>query len=173
MGTDANKDEDLAKLLRATGEEKAPFHFTEQVLKRIEIELQSQAATELSLKTILRQHAIEQPSADFQTNLINRLSAGSPVEYKPIISAKTWYAVAASVTLLLLAGYLFPSSTPTEMPRYLAFLSKSMPSILAIPDIQTSTLQIILMTLIGLSALLLADYFLRRYFSANNKLARS
>ncbi|MCE6992436.1 hypothetical protein [Dyadobacter sp. CY323] len=173
MGTEENKNENLSKLLRAAGEERAPFHFSEHVLKGIQTELQIQAATEWSLKLVLMQNAIEQPSADFGVNLIHELTKASSVHYKPIISVKTWFGIAAAVTLLLLAGYLFPSSTPAAMPQFLAFLGKRTPSILAIPDIQTGTLHIGILTLIGLSALILADYFFRNKFSVNNKLARS
>ncbi|TLV01011.1 hypothetical protein [Dyadobacter luticola] len=177
METGKNGEDKLSRLLREMNvqspEEKPSLHFTENVLKGIEAELESQAVTELALKSLLQQHAVEQPSADFQHNILAKLAPAPAIKFKPVISARMWYLIAAGVAALLLACYLLPSGKPMETPRFITYASRASGYLFKVQPISRDTFEILFMTIVGLASLMLIDFFLRQKRLTYNKLARS
>lgn len=166
------KEENLRRLIRETAVEKTALDFTENVLRGIQAELLHENATELALKSLLQKHAVEKPSAAFQASIIEKLNTSQSLKVEPIITPKAWYAIAAMVAVLLLAAYIFPSDKSSEIPHFLTLASESVRH-LTLPEISKSSLNIVVLSLLGLATLLLADYFMRLKASSYRKLARS
>ena len=164
------EEHNFKKLLREAAEEKASLRFTDHVLKGIEAELQKQTALETSLKRVLQKHAIEQPSADFRSKIMASLSPAPAEKFKPIISRTIWYGIAAAVVVLLLTSFLFPSALATDAPRVLTFIGKAANLIPKAPNLSNGSLEVAVLTLVGLSTLLLLENFLRPKLLINNKL---
>jgi hypothetical protein len=164
-------EDNLRKLIRDNAGEQASSDFTDRVLMGIQGEFAYQNATDATLKLLLTNHALESPSAEFQSHITRQLTSSTSIVYKPIIPKKSWYAIVVSILLLLPASYFFPSESTSEVPGVIELTGQSARNLIP-TDIFSGSSQMLLITLLGSASLLLLDYLLRqRYYY--KKLARS
>lgn len=158
-------EHDFKKLISQAGPDRPAVNFTENVLKNVQPALQEQYKTEdIAFKSLLKVQALDQPSPEFDRKLLNRIQAASPaVAYKPIISKRAWYVVAATVSLLLLTSFFLSSDTADSNGIKVTFLEKLTRSAFSFTQKMQSTFELVGLTLIALSSLMLIDYFIRAF----------
>lgn len=156
-------ENDFKKLIRLAEPDQPAMNFTENVLKNVRLELQEQYKTEdIALRSLLKLQALEQPSFEFDRNLLNKIQAANPaIEYKPIIPKRAWYGVAAAISLLLLTSFFLSSDATDSNAVRVTFLEKLARSAFSFTQKMQSTFELVGLTLIALSSLMLIDYFMR------------
>lgn len=158
-------DNDFKKLIRQAGPDQPAVNFTENVLKNVRFELQEKYKTEdIALRSLLKVQALDQPSFEFDRKLLNKIQAASPAtEYKPIISKKAWYGIAAAVSFLLLISFFIPSDATDANAVKVTYLEEFVRSAVSFTQKMQSTFELVGLTLIALSSLMLIDYFMRAF----------
>lgn len=144
----ADKKDIFKKVIKLGADDQPAANFTSRVMQTIEAEAQHEAA----LKTLLQQQPAEGPSFSFTANVMAQITAKpQPIVYKPIITKKAWYAIAAiaMVFLLLIGVSNSPQSGATDQNKLAAVLK----TINAVP-------QPYLIGIIIAGGLLFADYLI-------------
>lgn len=158
------QEEHFKQLIRKAGADEPSGAFAEAVMQRVH--------EEAVFRTVMQQNIVETPSNTFSSEIMARLKASQPVTApKPVIARKVWYGIAAAWAVLIVACFFIPGND--EQTVFWGGLNGLMISnavwaqkISAIP--QTYTL-----TIIGLSGLLLLDYYVRQRWALIKKTARS
>ena len=159
-----NRDDRLTQLIQSAGTDKPALDFTEIVMKDIHAANQEEKVADPVLQSWLQQAVLEKPSVGFTAGVMQKVKiSNEPVLYKPIISKRAWYAIAASIVLLAsLSGFSQqePGSTQVMIP-YLVdagnMLSNFFRSSGKLPSVYP-------LTFLSISALLIAEYFIRRRY---------
>lgn len=159
------RDNNFKKLISQAGADQPAVNFTENVLKNVRLELREQYKTEdIALKSLLKVQALDQPSSEFDRKLLNKIqAASSAIEYKPIISKRAWYGVAAAVSLLILTSFFISSDAADSNAISVTFLEELARSAFSFTQKMQSTFDLAGLTLIALSSLMLIDYFMRTF----------
>lgn len=99
----ADKKDKFKNLLKLTADEQPSAGFTASIMQAIEADVQREAA----LKAILQKEEAVGPSFSFTANVMAGIKASQPkYVYKPIISRKAWYGIAAIFTVLVALAML-------------------------------------------------------------------
>jgi cadmium resistance protein CadD (predicted permease) len=119
-------------------------------MKTIEADLQRETA----LKALLQQEEAIGPAFSFTANVMSQIVADKQAAvYKPIITRKAWYGIAAMMVVFFML--IFASNTSTQNTAQKNWLVDTINYTHAIPPIY-------LMALVIVVVLLLADYLLTR-----------
>lgn len=144
---DEHNEANFKALIRAAGSETPSDHFAQSVMKQVQ--------HEEALRALLKQNAPEAPSRAFQASVMAQIQATQPAP-KPFTFAKTGYWMAAAWAVLLVACFFIPANDQSQalVSGLLRASQLSAERITGIP-------QPFMLTIIGLSGLLLTDYMLR------------
>lgn len=163
METGENNDENFRKLIREAIPEQPSADFTGQVMHQLQ--------EEVALRRLLQEHLIESPSPAFSEHILARLQPARPaLQFKPVISRKGWYGIAAMLAAIITAcGFIPSSGNSSTLTTYLNMIAPGQ----AFAEQLKSIPQLYPLTLVGLAGLMVMDYFLRDKLLALNKPARS
>ncbi|MCC8424629.1 hypothetical protein [Mucilaginibacter sp. UR6-11] len=145
----ANKKDAFKKVIKLAAEDKAAVNFTGSIMNSIHADVQREAV----LKSILQRQPTESPAFDFTITVMAQIAIKArPANiYKPIITSKAWYGIAAMVAVfLILIGLSNPAGRPASTQNPTLSLSNH---INAIPPIY-------FMTIIIAGTLLFIDYLI-------------
>ena len=144
----ADKKDIFKKVIKLGADDQPVANFTDRVMQIIEAE----AERETALKTLLQQQPAKGPSFSFTANVMAQISTKPlSVTYKPIITKKAWYAIAAvAMVFLLLIGV---SNSPQTGAANQNKLAAALKTINAVP-------QLYLIGVIIAGGLLFADYLI-------------
>lgn len=160
---DDKQEAHFKKLIGEAGTDAPSDGFTRAVMQRVH--------EEAAFRALVQHDAIEAPSQAFSNSIIAQIQATqTAAKPKPIIARYAWYWIAAAWAALIVASFFVPGNEQSEvwarvngmMVSNQVFIQKFS----AIP-------QPVLLTIIGLSCLIMLDYFLRNKWLLINKTARS
>ncbi|MBO9613969.1 MAG: hypothetical protein J7619_14795 [Dyadobacter sp.] len=160
---DDKQEAHFKKLIGGISTDAPSDAFTRAVMQRVH--------EEATFRTLVQNNVIEAPSQAFSSGIIAQIQASSTaVSAKPVISRNVWYWLAAAWAALIVAAFFVPGNEQSALWGKLngvivsnqVFIQK----FLVIP-------QPVILTIIGLSGLMLLDYFLRDKWMLLNKMARS
>lgn len=164
METGRDNEDNFKKLIREATPDQPKADFTRIVMQQVR--------EEAALQNILQQHTLEAPSPAFSKNILAQLQPSRPaLTFKPVISRKGWYGIAAMLACILVACFFLPD--PENKSALAAYLSSAIVPNPNITEKVKSIPQLYPVTLICLAGLLFIDYFLRERWSVLNKPARS
>lgn len=161
---DDKQEEHFKKLIRETGGDTPSDAFTRAVMQHVR--------EEAAFHALIQQNAVDPAPRAFSREVMAQIQASRKVVApKPVISRLTWYWIAAAWAALLIACFFLPGNEPQS-----AF-SERLNGLMISNQVfnkQFSTIpQPVMLTVIGLSCLVLLDYFLRNKWLLLNKTARS
>lgn len=163
------KDDIIKKLIQNLDPESPSTNFTDKVMGKVNTAIENEVLLDKAMKSVLQRNALEKPSIDFTKNVMAQLEPSTSTEpYKPVISKKAWFFIAAA-TVFLLSTLNFSESQSESIlnvSKYLDVFSNSLSSTLnKTPELSLPSLpqipQILSLCIIGLSLLLLLDFSLR------------
>lgn len=161
---DDKQEEHFKKLIRETGGDAPSDAFTRAVMQRVH--------EEAAFRALVQQNAVDLAPKAFGKEVMAQIQASQKVAApKPVISRRTWYWVAAAWAALIVACFFLPGNEPQS-----AFSSKLNGLVIsnqAFSQKFSTIPQPVMLTIIGLSCLVLLDYFLRNKWMLLNKTARS
>jgi hypothetical protein len=99
----ASKEDNFSKLLKHVGSDQPAGDFTAAVMNIIEAD----AAHEIALHSLLKQHPAEGPAFNFTTGVMAQISTKPrAMVFQPIISKKAWYGISVffGTILMVLIG---------------------------------------------------------------------
>lgn len=142
----ANKKDIFKKIIKRVSTDQAPADFTDMVMKTIEADVQR----ELALKALLKHEPTESPVFDFTANIMAQIHTNAQRSaYRPIITRKGWYGIAAIISVfLMLIGLV---NTKTKAGTGISLTASALKHVSAVPPV-------FLMVLVGAGILLLVDY---------------
>lgn len=161
---DDKQEEHFKKLVHEAKPDSPSDAFTRAVMLRV--------AEEVAFKAVMQQNAVEIPSPAFTAGIIAQIRAAeAPAPAKPIAFKQVGYWIAASWAVLVIACFFIPGN---EQPSVLltALNGIALSNNLFTQRVFTIP-QPYMLTVIGLSCLVLLDYFLRNRSMLINKTARS
>lgn len=163
MEIEESNEESFRKLLREAIPEQPSLDFTGLVMRQVQ--------EEVALRRLLQEHMLESPSSAFSQIILTQLQPERPaVQYKPVISRKGWYGIAAMLAAIITAcGFVPASGSTSALTPYLNMIPHGQ----ALTEQLKSIPQLYPLTLIGLTGLMVMDYLLRNRLLALNKPARS
>lgn len=160
---DEKHEAQLKKLIRETAADAPSDAFTRAVMQRVH--------EEAAFHALVQQNAIEAAPAAFSSEVIAQIRGKQQVtSAKPVISHRVWYGIAAAWLALIVACFFLPTNEP--QPDFFTRLNAQMMSHQVFDQKLYTIPQQVMLTVIGLSSLVLLDYFLRNRW-AFNKTARS
>ncbi|MGF7078772.1 hypothetical protein [Mucilaginibacter sp. UYCu711] len=146
----ADKKDRFRKIIKLAADENPAVDFTASVMKTIEADLQRETA----LKALLQQEEAVGPAFNFTANVMAQIAADKHAAvYKPIITRKAWYGIAAMMVVFFLL--LFVANSSTQNTAHKNRIVDAINYTHSIPPIY-------LMALVIVVILLLADYLLTR-----------
>lgn len=161
---DDKQEGHFKKLIRETGTDTPSDAFTRAVMQHVR--------EEAAFHTLLQQNVAEIAPKAFNSEVMAQIRASRKVAApKPVISRLTWYWVAAAWAVLIVACFFLPGNDAQS-----AFSDKLNGLTISnqVFNQKLSTIpQPVMLTVIGLSCLILLDYFLRNKWVLLNKTARS
>jgi hypothetical protein len=146
----ANKRDGFKKVIKLADEDKPADGFTASVMQFIEADVKTEAA----LKSLLQREAAVGPAFNFTANIMAQIAVNNQAAvYKPIITKKAWYAIAAvMVTFFMLIAL---SNQSTKSNTHQNWIVDAIKYTNAIPPIY-------LMAFVIAVVLLFADYLITR-----------
>lgn len=160
---DDKQEAHFKKLIDETGTDAPSDAFTRTVMRRVH--------EEAAFRALVRTNVAEVPSASFRSAIIAQIQAAQPTATpKPVISRQVWYWIAAAWATLITAA-LFVSGN--EQSEFWGKVNGMMVSNQVFTQKFSDIPQPVILTIIGLSCLMLLDYFLRNKWMMLNKTARS
>jgi len=153
------KDKNLDKFLKENiNIERSSLDFTNKVMQQI---VADEKNKEKALFSLLQKNLLEEPSADFTSNIMSLLKPYAKTSvYTPVIGKKVWILI-TSLFISVLAYTIFNLEITqtyfTGLDQYIP--SFNMDFSFNLPPILTSPL--FAMSIFALSSLLFLDYFIR------------
>lgn len=161
---DDKQEAHFKKLIREAEAEAPSDAFTRAVMQRVH--------EEAAFRALVQQSAAEVAPKAFSSEVIAQIGASRKVAApKPVISRRTWYGIAAAWAVLVVACFFLPGNEPQS--AFFSQLNAQVMSHQVIGQKFSTIPQPVTLTIIGLSCLVLLDYFLRNRWSLLNKTARS
>lgn len=161
---DDKQEAHFRKLIRDSGADAPSDAFTRAVMQRVR--------EEAAFRTFMQHHAVDAAPATLSNAVMAQIGASQKVVVpKPVISRQVWYWIAAAWTALIAGCFFLPGNEPQS-----AFFSQLNAHIMSnqVFNQKFSTIpQPVMLTVIGLSCLVLLDYFLRNKWVLLNKTVRS
>lgn len=161
---DDRQEEHFKKLIREAGADTPSDAFTRAVMQHVR--------EEAAFHALVQQNAVDLAPKAFSREIMAQIQASRKVVApKPVISRQTWYWIAAAWAALIIACFFLPRNEPQS-----AFSDKLNGLMISnqVFNQKFSTIpQPVILTVIGLSCLILLDYFLRNKWVLQNKTARS
>ena len=161
---DDKQEAHFKKLIRDAGAEVPSDAFTRAVMQRVR--------EEAAFRAVMQDHAVEVAPKAFSSGVMAQIRASQKtVAPKPVISRRIWYGIAAAWVALIAACFFLPGNEPQS--AFFSQLNARITSAQAFSQQAYTIPQPVMMTIIGLSCLVLLDYFLRNRWALINKTARS
>lgn len=161
---DDKQEEHFKKLIRETGADAPSDAFKRAVMQRVH--------EEAAFRAIVQQNSLDTAPRAFGTEVMAQIRATQRVATpKPVISRRTWCWIAAAWAALIIACFFLPGNDPQS--AFSDKLNGLMISNQAFGHKFPTIPQPVMLTIIGLSCLILLDYFLRNKWMLLNKTARS
>lgn len=161
---DDKQEGHFKNLIRETGADTPSDAFTRVVMQHVR--------EEAAFHALVHQNAVDFAPKAFSSKVMAQIQPSAKVAVqKPVISRRTWYWVAAAWAALIVACFFLPGNEPQS-----AFSDKLNGLTISnqVFNQKFSTIpQPVMLTIIGLSCLILLDYFLRNKWVLLNKTARS
>jgi hypothetical protein len=158
------QEEHFKKLIRETGGDTPSEAFTRAVMQHVR--------EEAAFHALVQQNAVDLAPKALGEAVMAQIQAGRKVVApKPVISRQTWYWIAAAWAALLIACFFLPSNE--QQSAFSDKLNGLMISNQVFNQKFSAIPQPVMLTVIGLSCLVLLDYFLRNKWLLLNKTARS
>ena len=110
------------KLIQNIDLDSPSLNFTEKVMAKVNIIPDDAMLKDEVLTSLLKKNNLESPKADFSSKIMEKLAVSSNVNYKPIISKKSWNAIFLIFTGLIVY-LLFFQSNNTSKNSYVAEIS--------------------------------------------------
>lgn len=161
---DDKQEEHFKKLVREAHRDHPSDAFTQAVMLRVE--------EEAAFRIMMQESAVEIPSRAFTSGIMAQIRAAEvPAAAKPFAFKQMGYWIAAAWAMLLIACFFIPGNDQPSM------LLTALNGIVRSNNLFTQRVftipQPYMLTVIGLSCLVLLDYFLRNKSMLINKTARS
>lgn len=161
---DDKQEAHFKKLIRDAGAEVPSDAFTHAVMQRVR--------EEAAFRALMQQHAVEPAPKAFSSEVMTQIRASQKtVAPKPVIPRRIWYGIAAAWAALITACFFLPGNEPQS--AFFSQLNARITSSQVFSQQVYTIPQPIMLTVIGLSCLVLLDYFLRNRWGLINKTARS
>ncbi|SEI44777.1 hypothetical protein SAMN05216327_101638 [Dyadobacter sp. SG02] len=163
MESDDKQEAHFKKLIDETGADSPSDVFTRVVMQSVR--------EEAAFRAVVQTSAVDVTSPAFGKAVMAQIMANQPVAApKPVISRQIWYWIAAAWAALIVACFFLPGNEPQS-----AFFSELNARIMSarLFSQKFAVPQPITLTIIGLSSLVMLDYFLRNRLVLFNKTARS
>ncbi|WP_353721651.1 hypothetical protein [Dyadobacter sp. 676] len=161
---DDKQEAHFKKLIREAATDAPSDAFTQAVMQRVH--------EEAAFRALMRQNTLDVAPGAFTNAVMAKIEAGRKVVARePVISRRSWYWIAACWAALIVACFFLPGNEP----QY-AFFSKLNARLMSsqVFDQKFDTIpQPVMLTVIGLSCLMLLDYYLRGKWISAGKTARS
>ncbi|MPR34756.1 hypothetical protein [Salmonirosea aquatica] len=153
-----DREDTFKKLMQHAAPERPSADFTESTMRLVQAEARQAAANETAVQVLLGHPGlVEHPSPDFSRRIMGEVEVLHATKVAPIIPRRTWYLIAASVVLLLVGCSLLATPATTQSAQSgMDILLMSITTQLEIVPIFYP------LTIIALSLLMLADYYLRQ-----------
>jgi hypothetical protein len=127
---------------------------------------------EAAFHALMQQNAVDKAPKAFGKEVMAQIRASQKVVApKPLLSRHTWYGIAAAWAVLIIACFFLPGNEPQS--AFSDQLNGLMISNQVFNQKFSTIPQPVMLTVIGLSCLVLLDYFLRNSRMVFNKTARS
>lgn len=160
---DDKQEAHFKKLIGETGTDAPSDAFTRAVMGRVH--------EEAAFRALVQTNVADAPSPAFSTAIIAQIQATRPAAApKPVISRQIWYWIAAAWAALIIASFFVPGN---DQPAFWSKVNGMMVSNQVFNQKFSAIPQPVILTIIGLSCLMLLDYFLRNKWMLLNKTARS
>lgn len=160
---DDKQEAHFKKLIGETGTDAPSDAFTLAVMGRVH--------EEAAFRTLMQTNLADIPSPAFRTAIIEQIQATRPAAApKPVISRQVWYWIATAWAALIVASFFVPGN---DQPAFWSKVNGMMVSNQVFNQKFSTIPQPVVLTIIGLSFLMLLDYFLRNKWMLLNKTARS
>jgi hypothetical protein len=158
LSMENDKEHIVRQLIKESGTEQPISGFADHIMTMVYEQAAQDAAIESNFIQLLQnQHLTEQPSKVFCNDVMTRISPVHQKKAAAIISKQTWYLIAASVLLTVIACYV--ATTPTAAEN---LPTSSLDHMFAAVFVQLDSMPVIYpAALFGMGALLFVDYFLR------------
>lgn len=161
---DDKQEEHFKKLIRETAGDTPSDAFTRAVIQH--------ARAEAAFHALMQQNAVDLAPKAFGKEVMAQIRASQKVVApKPLLSRRTWYGIAAAWAALIIACFFLPGNEPQSV--FSDQLNGLMISNQVFNQKFSTIPQPVTLTVIGLSCLVLLDYFLRNRWMVFNKTARS
>ena len=157
------KEEHIKDFINMNSIDKAPVNFTSKVMQDVFMSSNEEGLKSKELNSLLKRTAIEKPSNDFVTNIMNQVAIQKEIQYKPLISKKAWLIISATIVALLLTVFL--SQAPKESS---SLLNKVSPYLEQAQQVFTNPFKnitfspLLSISLLCLCSMLLFDTLLKR-----------
>lgn len=152
------------KLLQSIDLDSPSIDFTDKVMAKVNIVPDDIILKDMILTSLLKKNSLETPNSDFSIEIMAKVSTNSIVDYKPIISKKSWNII-FFFFLSFITYILFSKPTTTQNHSYISKLSKVSNNLIAeLGNSLTQNIQIpsiLVVSILCLSVLLLLDTVLR------------
>lgn len=161
---DDRQEGHFKKLIRETGGDTPSDAFTRAVMQHVR--------EEAAFHALVQRNAVDLTPNAFSSEVIAQIQASrKAVAPKPVISRRIWYWIAAAWAALIVACFFLPGNEPQSV------FSENLNGLMISNQVfnqKFSTIpQPVMLTVIGLSCLVLLDYFLRNKWVLLNRTARS
>lgn len=158
-----NKDEHIKDFININSIDKAPVNFTSKVMQDVFMSSNEEALKSKELNSLLKRTAIEKPSYDFVTNIMDQVAIQKEIQYKPLISKKAWFIISATIVVLLLSVFLTdaPKESSSLLNKVSPYLDQAH-QVFTNPFKNIAFSPLLTMSLLCLSSMLLFDTLLKR-----------
>jgi hypothetical protein len=158
-----NKDEHIKDLININSIDKAPVNFTSKVMQDVFMTSNEEALKSKELNSLLKRTAIEKPSYDFVTNIMDQVAIQKEIQYKPLISKKAWFIISVTIVVLLLSVFLTdaPKESSSLLNKVSPYLDQAH-QVFTNPFKNIAFSPLLTMSLLCLSSMLFFDTLLKR-----------
>lgn len=158
-----NIDEHIKDFININSIDKAPVNFTSKVMQDVFMTSNEEALKSKELNSLLKRTAIEKPSYDFVTNIMDQVAIQKEIQYKPLISKKAWFIISATIVVLLLSVFLTdaPKESSSLLNKVSPYLDQAH-QVFTNPFKNIAFSPLLTMSLLCLSSMLLFDTLLKR-----------
>ena len=166
------EEHNTKKLIQNIDLEKPSFDFTDKVMTNLNA-ITDEALKDTELTVLLKKHSLETPKANFSSKVMAKVGVDSIIDYKPIISKKTWsilFFIFGGLTIYALISKPSLTFNNDYFVEYSTFFDKLIIDLnnFLIQSVQVPS--ILIVSIFCLTLLLLLDSILRTEKGFNPKI---
>lgn len=156
-------DKHIKNIIGKISIDKAPEDFTKKVMHDVFVSTNEDALKDATLSSLLKRTSIEEPSQEFVSSIMTKITTPLEIRYQPLISKKTWFIISGIVTVFVL--FVFFSDSPEETS---SLLTKASPYLTQAQHLFINLFKnitfspLLTISLLCLSSMLLFDALLKR-----------